>query len=324
MRLGAQARGSGFELPANLALIVEPYGPRNAATAGPAASPAAGSTEPLTVGVAVHDACLVVVARSAAGTPGAAEEEDEEAEDGGAAWLAENPDGPRDPRDSGEEEDDPAGWLCAAQAPSSARPQLGAWSSLLELVASADAAPVEASADPAAADPAAADVAWSAWVGPKAAWPAAGDDDAAACGAKLARPPLAVLDLARCSLRGALWRAPLSHLGNALTALILDGNALDGPLGGACAAQLVQLTGLETLSLAQNQLSGPLPAELGRLHRSLRVLKLGGNRLMGPIPAAWVYFETKLEELSLGDNAGVNAQRDGWLADRLPLCLVHL
>jgi hypothetical protein len=246
----------------------------------------------------------------------------------------ENPDGQRNPRDSGEEEDDSAGWLVPAppeKAPDIALPQLGSWSSLFELVVLADATPVEASADLAAAAAAAraaeaaeaaeaaaaAAAAAVAWVGPEEAWPAPGNNACAAA------QKLAVLDLSRCSLRGPLWRSPLGRLGATLTSLLLEGNALDGPLAGACAAQLVQLTGLEHLSLAQNQLSGPLPAALCQLHRSLRVLKLGGNRLMGPVPAEWVYFEDKLEELSLGGNAGVDALRDGWLADRLPKCLVH-
>jgi hypothetical protein len=154
------------------------------------------------------------------------------------------------------------------------------------------------------------------WSGPQKAWPAPGEQG-------LASQRLTCLDLARCSLRGSLGLVPLGQLGTTLTTLVLDGNSLDGPLAGPCTDQLIQLSGLELLSLECNQISGPLPAELCQLHRSLRVLRLGGNRLMGPVPAEWVYFETRLEEINLGDNAGVDALRDGWLAERLPLCLVH-
>jgi hypothetical protein len=327
VRFGGQGRAAGFELPANLALVVEPYGPRPNDLAEPPTNGVVAGPDPAFD--ALHSS--FVGRRAAVAHRAGALGEKEAGGDGGAAWLVENPDGQRDPRDSGEEEDDPASWLVPAppeKAPDSALPQLGSWTSLFELVVSADATPVEASADPAAAAAAAraaaaaaeaaeAAAAAVAWVGPEEAWPAPGNNACAAA------QKLAVLDLSRCSLRGPLCRSPLGRLGATLTSLLLEGNALDGPLAGACAAQLVQLTGLEHLSLAQNQLSGPLPAALCQLHRSLRVLKLGGNRLMGPVPAEWVYFEDKLEELSLGGNAGVDALRDGWLADRLPNCLVH-
>jgi hypothetical protein len=61
------------------------------------------------------------------------------------------------------------------------------------------------------------------------------------------------------------------------------------------------------------------------MHRSLRVLKLGHNHLMGPLPPEWAQLQG-LTELGLGGNvtgiARVDALRDGWIADRIPTCLV--
>ena len=62
--------------------------------------------------------------------------------------------------------------------------------------------------------------------------------------------------------------------------LLLDRNQLSGPIP----AELGNLTSLTQLVLGENQLSGPIPAELGNL-TSLRLLTLKFNQLSGPIPA---------------------------------------
>ena len=65
-----------------------------------------------------------------------------------------------------------------------------------------------------------------------------------------------------------------------VTGLTLGNKALSGPLP----AELGRLSQLEVLYLHSNALSGPLPAELGQLSQ-LRVLYLGNNALSGPLPA---------------------------------------
>lgn len=126
--------------------------------------------------------------------------------------------------------------------------------------------------------------------------------------------PLRRLDLTRCSLRG-----PLSAVGGltSLAALVLDDNALSGPLPEA----LTALRALALFSAERNQLTGPLPACYCTLRAELRALRLCSNRLDGPIPPEWGQLD-HLEELGLGRNKGVDALRDGWIASRLPTCLV--
>ena len=65
-----------------------------------------------------------------------------------------------------------------------------------------------------------------------------------------------------------------------LTNLILRENQLSGPIP----AELGNLTSLTSLGLDNNPLSGPIPAELGNL-TSLTSLGLDNNPLSGPIPA---------------------------------------
>ena len=67
--------------------------------------------------------------------------------------------------------------------------------------------------------------------------------------------------------------------GGHVTALALRDNQLIGPIP----AELANLTYLQTLDLGQNQLTGPIPAELGNL-TYLQTLDLGFNKLTGSIP----------------------------------------
>jgi len=67
---------------------------------------------------------------------------------------------------------------------------------------------------------------------------------------------------------------------NYLGALVLLNNNLNGPIP----AELGNLSSLGYLDLRNNQLSGPIPAELGKLS-SLVGFWLNNNQLSGPIPA---------------------------------------
>ena len=58
---------------------------------------------------------------------------------------------------------------------------------------------------------------------------------------------------------------------------------LDNQLSGVIPPELGRLTNLATLTLSVNQLSGPIPPELGQLANLAR-LNLGRNQLSGPIP----------------------------------------
>ena len=64
-----------------------------------------------------------------------------------------------------------------------------------------------------------------------------------------------------------------------LNYLYLANNQLTGPVP----SELGRLTNLYTLNLANNRLTGPIPSELGKL-TNLYYLNLGGNELTGPVP----------------------------------------
>ena len=64
-----------------------------------------------------------------------------------------------------------------------------------------------------------------------------------------------------------------------VTGLSLSGNQLTGPVP----PELGNLASLELLSLDDNELTGPVPPELGNL-ASLEELSLSGNQLTGPVP----------------------------------------
>ena len=78
--------------------------------------------------------------------------------------------------------------------------------------------------------------------------------------------------------------------------LKLGSNDLTGPIP----PELGNLTGLEGVDLYSNGLTGPIPPELGNL-TSLRGLTLSRNRLTGPIPPELGNL-TGLTGLNLGDN----------------------
>ena len=71
-------------------------------------------------------------------------------------------------------------------------------------------------------------------------------------------------------------------------------------LSGPIPAELGRLTSVSALWLSDNQLSGPIPSELGSL-TGLRGLGLGGNQLTGRIPAELGNL-TSLAALELHDN----------------------
>ena len=81
-----------------------------------------------------------------------------------------------------------------------------------------------------------------------------------------------------------------------VTKLGLAQNQLSGPIP----AELGRLTNLKLLWLFGNQLSGPIPAELGGL-TNLSDLLLSGNQLSGPIPAELGDL-TNLSDLLLSGN----------------------
>ena len=78
--------------------------------------------------------------------------------------------------------------------------------------------------------------------------------------------------------------------------LHLGGNDLTGPIP----TELGSLADLESLLLGGNDLTGPIPTELGSL-ADLESLLLGGNDLTGPIPTELGSL-ADLESLSLGGN----------------------
>lgn len=105
------------------------------------------------------------------------------------------------------------------------------------------------------------------------------------------KPTLVVFDASNNQLSGEL--PPTLGAPETLQVLNLRGNRLTGSIpaswgapAGKVRASAQALTGLQRLDLAQNQLSGALPPELGGL-RNLRELSLAGNRFSGAIPASF-------------------------------------
>jgi Leucine-rich repeat (LRR) protein len=79
----------------------------------------------------------------------------------------------------------------------------------------------------------------------------------------------------------------------ALAALVFECNQLTGPIP----SEIGLLTALAGLMLGSNQLTGPIPSELGLL-TALQYLELGSTQLTGPIPSEFGGL-TKLYYLNL-------------------------
>ena len=94
------------------------------------------------------------------------------------------------------------------------------------------------------------------------------------------------------------WHGVTTDNAGRVTVLHLDNNNLSGPIP----AELGHLTGprLTDLNLSNNNLSGPIPPELGRL-TNLQILDLSNNNLSGPIPSE-LGLLTSLTYLNLSHN----------------------
>ena len=92
------------------------------------------------------------------------------------------------------------------------------------------------------------------------------------------------------------WHGVTTSSDGRVAELDLSSNELTGPIP----AELGHLTNLQALDLSWNGLSGPIPAELGDL-TNLQTLDLRVNSLTGPIPA-WLGDLTNLEQLILSWN----------------------
>ena len=76
------------------------------------------------------------------------------------------------------------------------------------------------------------------------------------------------------------WYGVTTDGNGRVTGVDLNQNQLTGPIP----PQLGNLSNLESLLLNANQLTGPIPVELANLS-NLEELSLGGNQLTGPIPS---------------------------------------
>ncbi len=92
------------------------------------------------------------------------------------------------------------------------------------------------------------------------------------------------------------WHGVTTNGNGRVTALELDDNQLQGPIP----AELGDLSFLQILNLEGNLLSGSIPGELGNLRR-LRYLNFGENLLNGPIPEGALALPA-LETLILHEN----------------------
>ena len=125
------------------------------------------------------------------------------------------------------------------------------------------------------------------------------------CHAGGAKPSVRALRLGANMLMG-MFNSTLSRLTH-LETLDVSSNQMSGPLApliDAFAARAATTT-LIVIDLHDNQLDGPLPAELARLD-ALEVLRLAHNALTGPLPAGLLLAQgsapSALRELSLREN----------------------
>ena len=92
------------------------------------------------------------------------------------------------------------------------------------------------------------------------------------------------------------WHGISTDADGRVTELSLGSNQLSGPIP----SELGNLANLDTLVLDSNQLSGPIPSELGNF-ANLLGLWLDDNQLSGPIPSELDNL-ANLDTLSLYDN----------------------
>jgi len=98
------------------------------------------------------------------------------------------------------------------------------------------------------------------------------------------------------------WAGVACNAGKRVTQLILNGEAPNpGNLTGSLPAALGNLTGLQVIDLASNEIGGTIPPTLGNL-KNLLALDLSGNFLTGTIPASLGGLTALTVELDLHSN----------------------
>ncbi len=129
------------------------------------------------------------------------------------------------------------------------------------------------------------------------------------------------------------WHGVTTDSDGRVTVLHLDNNNLSGPIPAEL-GHLTSPTYLTDLNLSNNDLTGPIPAELGNL-TDLRILDLSHNQLTGPIPAKLgnlpllTYLNLSHNDLSvpipseLDDRPGLHILELGNLPDLQVLDLSH-
>ena len=105
------------------------------------------------------------------------------------------------------------------------------------------------------------------------------------------------------------WHGVTVNEQGEVTALVLDGNNLSGSLP----AELGKLGSLTRLALNRNGISGPIPAELGSLS-GLSIIGIARNSLSGNLPAELGNLSA-LTKLSLHDNTGLSGALPSGLTD---------